>query len=271
MGPTRYSDLNEVLAALVDGARAALGADLVGAYLGGSFALGDADEHSDVDFVVITSDEITDAQLEALQWRHARLYELEPPWAQHLEGSYVPLERFRRLDPSRTQFWFLDNGARELVRDDHCNTAVTRWVLRAHGVTLVGPPPASLVEPVSADELRREAVVTMRVYAEWAPEPTKTGDMSQWKQPYLVLTCCRLLATLALGKVVSKCAAAEWAAAAALDPEWRDLIERAQEDRPDPWGRVRRSAEPALAQRTLAFVDYALQKTKGPLRGPSVQ
>ena len=46
-GPTPYSDLNDVLRELLAGAREALGANFCGLYLQGSFAVGDADEHSD--------------------------------------------------------------------------------------------------------------------------------------------------------------------------------------------------------------------------------
>jgi predicted nucleotidyltransferase len=267
---TGFTDLDSMLEKFVEGARGALGTNFVGAYLGGSFALGDADEHSDVDFIVVTANDVTDQQLARLQELHSRLYELDVPWAQHLEGSYVPRQRFAHVDPDRAQFLFLDNGARRLEWDAHCNTAVTRRVLRERGVSLAGPDPASLVAPVSTADLRDEAVRAAREYAEWAPEPTNTGDMSEWKQPYLVLTFCRILLVLATGEVVSKRRAGEWAIGA-LDPEWRDLIRRALADRPDPWGRVHRSADPALAARTLAFVEYALGTTKGPFRGPSVR
>jgi hypothetical protein len=267
VGLTQYADLDAVLLRFVDGVRTVLGANFVGAYLVGSFALGDADEHSDVDFLVLTETEVSDEELAGLQALHGTLNDLDVGWAQHLEGSYVPRDRFRELDPSRAPFLFIDNGARELAWDNHCNTAVMRWVLREHGVTLAGPDPQSLVDPVAADALRREAAATMRAYADWARDLT---EMSQWTQPYLVLTCCRVLATLVLGEVISKRAAVEWAARA-LDPLSRDLIERAHTDRPDPWGRVHRTADPALVERTLAFVHYALETTKGPVRGPSVQ
>ena len=49
--PTPYQDLNVVLTRLVGGVQTALGATFVGAYLQGSFAVGDFDEHSDVDFI----------------------------------------------------------------------------------------------------------------------------------------------------------------------------------------------------------------------------
>jgi predicted nucleotidyltransferase len=62
--------LNAVIAELVSGAREILGENFCGAYLQGSFAVGDADEHSDVDFLVVVHDELTDAQQAALEALH---------------------------------------------------------------------------------------------------------------------------------------------------------------------------------------------------------
>src|SRR5207248_7732979 len=92
-------ELNAILREFVESVRAILGDNFCGAYLQGSFALGDADEDSDVDFIIVTHDEVTDAQLHALRDMHRRIYELPSPWAQHLEGSYVTKERLRRVDP----------------------------------------------------------------------------------------------------------------------------------------------------------------------------
>jgi len=254
----RPEELNRVLDRLVEGARAALGDNLVGLYLQGSFALGEGDEHSDVDFVALTSDELSDEETRALQELHGRLFDDGSEWARHLEGSYAPAERFRRVDPERRPFLFLDNGARELVLDGHCNSAVVRWVVREHGIALFGPEPAELVDPVAADDLRREARVALHEYAEWASEPSgDVGLMSRWKQPYLVLTFCRILATLATGKVMSKGAAAAWAEKA-LDPRWRPLVRRAIADRPDPWRRVHEPSSDELVRDTLAFAAYAV-------------
>jgi len=52
--PTVYPKLNALLEELVSSVRAILGANFCGAYLQGSFAVGDADVHSDVDFIVAT-------------------------------------------------------------------------------------------------------------------------------------------------------------------------------------------------------------------------
>jgi predicted nucleotidyltransferase len=261
-GPTIYPELNAVLRELVESAQAILAESFCGAYLQGSFALGDADEESDVDFLVVTHDEVTDAQAAELQAMHRRIYALETPWAQHLDGSYPPRESLRRVDPARTPWLYLDNGATELVRDDHCNTAVVRWTLREHGVVLAGPPAETLVDPVSADELRNEMLTAARDWAEWAREPHPrfgAGAMSQRQQSLLVLSFCRILHTLASGRVTSKPEAGGWALQA-LDPEWTSLIRQALDDRPDQWGQVHRQADERAVERTLAFVDYALAR-----------
>jgi predicted nucleotidyltransferase len=264
--PTPFRELNDVLAELVAGARAALGDAFCGAYLVGSFALGDADEHSDVDFVVVVEREPSPDEEAALQRLHARLWELSTPWAQHLEGSYVPRETLRRPEPGRP-FLFLDNGARRLVRDPHCNSAYTRWSLRERGVALAGPPPEGLVAPVSDGELRAEAAERIADYAAWAHEldAQRAADplaFSRWAQPYLVLTLCRLLRTLGEARIGSKREAAGWALRT-LEPRWHPLIERALADRPDPWRRVHEPAPPDAAAETVAFADAAAAQAAG--------
>ena len=246
-----------MLGELVAGARGVLGDTFCGAYLHGSFATGDADEFSDVDFVIVAHDELDPWQVDGLQSLHRRLHALERAWAQHLEGSYIPRGHLRRMDWTHRPFLFLDNGAEELVWDSHCNTAVVRWLLREHGVILSGPDPKTLVEPVSAADLRREARVRVQEYADWAAESSAAVPMSRWAQPYLVLTFCRLLFTLVEGRVAAKREAADWALRA-LDEEWASLIRRAVADRADPWGRVHQPAERDLVERTLRFADYAV-------------
>lgn len=257
--PTRFGDLNAVLCELTTSARAILGANFCAAYLQGSFALGDADTHSDVDFVIVTHDELSDEHLAALQRMHARIHALDVPWAKHLEGSYIPKDRLRRVDPSRAQFLYLDNGASELVWDSHCNTAVVRWTLREHGIVLAGPEPQSLIEPVSSTQLRAEALAGVREYSDWAPEPTSAGPMSRWKRPYLVLTFCRLLFTLAEGYVTSKREAGEWALRT-LGAEWEGLVRAALDDRADSWARVHQPADPEAIDRTLALARCAQEQ-----------
>ena len=91
-----FSELRTVLVALRDGVRSVLGENLVGFYLQGSFALGDGDAYSDLDFVVVTHDDVDNAVESALNAMHGRLHDRPETWAQHIEGSYAPAAVIRR-------------------------------------------------------------------------------------------------------------------------------------------------------------------------------
>lgn len=71
---TPFQELDRVVADLAIGAHEALADNFCGAYLQGSFALGYADEYSDVDFLVVTKGELTASEQGALQALHQRLY-----------------------------------------------------------------------------------------------------------------------------------------------------------------------------------------------------
>jgi hypothetical protein len=141
-----------------------------------------------------------------------------------------------------------------------------RWSLRERGVVLAGPAPATLVDPVSSEDLRAEALTAMQEAAAWASESVaryRGGDVlafSRWKQRYLVLSFCRYLHTLDSGTVSSKREAGEWALWH-LDSRWRRLIRRALDDRPRPWERVREPAEADAVAETMQFVDHAVGQT----------
>jgi len=248
--------LNAVLGEFVTSLRSLLGANFLAAYLQGSFAVGDWDMHSDVDFLVAVEDDPPDAQLPALQALHARIHELDSTWAKHLEGSYFPRNVLRHLEPGSGPLLYLDNGSRELVRSQHDNTQVVRWMTRQHGIALAGPPATELIDPVAADDLRAEVRATMREWAEEIFSGRYTLD-NRWAQPFAVLSYCRMLHSLASGQVLSKPAGAAWAQAN-LDPRWGDLIRRAWADRPNPSQKVRQPADPDAVAATLDFIRYAL-------------
>ena len=142
--PTPYKDLNTVLEDLVTSVQAILQDNFIGAYLQGSFAIGDFDEHSDVDFIIVTERELSDSEITALQTMHGRIYDIDIEWAKHLEGSYFPRAILRDYTNSGSDIWFLNHGSREIELSDHCNTVVVRWVLREWGVTLAGVAPVHI-------------------------------------------------------------------------------------------------------------------------------
>lgn len=257
MPPTPYPDLNAVLRDLTESLQTILGPHLVGVYLQGSFAGGDFDQHSDVDYIIVIQQELSEAQVAALQSMHARIYDLDCAWAQHLEGSYFPKETLRLPPQPGKTLWYLDNGARQLVRSVHCNTLVVRWQFRQQGIALLGPPPTALLDPIPVADLRREILAVMH---DWGGEILANPEHfnNRFYQGFIVLSFCRMLHSLHslhTGAIQSKRRGAEWAKAA-LDPSWHDLIDRTWATRPVPEVSVRTPADPVDFQRTLAFVRY---------------
>jgi predicted nucleotidyltransferase len=256
MHPTRFPDLNEVLTALVARARARLGEQLVAAYLSGSFALGDGDADSDVDFMFVVENDIDDATTgAALQEIHREIYSMPSEWARHLEGSYIPRAVLRQHADTGQPLFYIDNGSRTFERSTHDNTRVVRWVTREHGVTLYGPEPRLLIDPVPEAVLKGEVRAVMR---DWGDVMRADPDQvdTAWYQPFAVLSYCRMLHTLVSGRITSKPAAVRWALQT-LDPVWGDLISQAWADRSGQWARVRERARPGSVARTLAFIDFA--------------
>lgn len=252
VGTPSARDLAEVLDALDTGARSALGEGHLATYLVGSFALGDADAHSDVDFLVVTRRPPGPLEEAALAALHARLPDLGPGWAEHLEGSYAPLPDLANPTTVGRRWLYVDNGSRELTLSAHDDTAHARWVLREHGHLVGGSDVRDQVVPISAGMLFAEAVGLSRQLAA-AVEDDPLALASAWSQPQVVLTMCRVLHTAHEGRVTSKEASARWALDV-VPAAWHDLVLDALADRPDPWARVHRPADPERASRIRAFV-----------------
>ena len=248
--PTQFDELNAVLRELTERAAGILGDNFVGAYLQGSFAVGDADAMSDCDFLIPTHGPVTAAQEQGLRALHREFPARAEHWAQHLEGSYPPAGELRTLDALDRDWLYVDHGHTEMEWSTHCNTEVVRWSLRECGVILAGPDPKSLVDEVPPGVLRSK----MRALI-----PRLLPDMQawisldvSWAQRYAVATTCRMLHTLDNGRVSSKKAAMIWGRDR-LDPRWSPLIQNALDSRFAQWDAP---SNPDLLAETLAFVEY---------------
>lgn len=260
MFPTPDPELNALLNELVTGIQSILGKNFIAAYLQGSFAVGDWDAHSDVDFLVATDHEVAEADVPALQELHVKLYAQKSAWAQHLEGSYFPKDLLKQGDPAKTPILYLDNGSTQFEKSNHDNSLVVRWVVRERGIPLFGPDAKELIDLISANALRDEVRGVMR---QWG-EDILTGHWqvkNRWAQPFAVLSYCRMLHTLETGQIASKRAGAEWAQTA-LESGWQDVIQRAWDERPDPWAKVHQAADPKDIENALAFILYALGQSQ---------
>lgn len=185
-------------------------------------------ERSDIDFVVVTAGILADAPVAALAALHADLAATRVPWGAELEGSYISQAALRRHDPAQSRYPSIERGETLHVVEHASGGMIQRYLLREHGIVLAGPPPATWIDPISADDLRHDVRAIAR---EWLtrlhadPGPLRHRGY----QAYTVLTLCRMLYTLEFGTIVSKPAAARWAQQA-LGPRWAPLIARALAD-----------------------------------------
>lgn len=249
--PTPYPAVNAVLRRLRDDLHATLGAALTGLYVHGSLALGDFNpQRSDIDFVAATGGELGPAQQDTLAAMHRRLTGSGLPWADRLEGSYIPVVTLRRYDPAQSHHPALRVDGVFAVDGHGSDWVIQRHVIREWGIVLSGPPPQALIDPVTPHALRAAA---RGILAEWwAPQLVEHFRLaSDEYQAYAVLTMCRSLYTVAQGAVTGKHVAAQWAAAAA--PAWWPLIERAL-----AWGH---GMTLDARDETLAFIRYTLEAT----------
>jgi hypothetical protein len=156
--------------------RAILGADLIGVYAGGSWALGAYEPgRSDLDVAVVVRKEVTDGLADRIveTLRHealpcpARGLELvvytaaaagaattEPGFELNLNTGADMTFRAEREPKPGARHWF----------------AIDRSVLARHGVALLGPPAEDVFVAIPAWELRPLLAEVLRWYERHAPE-----------------------------------------------------------------------------------------------------
>ena len=256
--PTAYPDVNTLLTELLKNIQAVLGNHFIGMYLDGSLTSGDFDLASDIDFVVVTDEDIFGDLFLALQAMHERIAAIDTPLAIQLEGSYISKHAVRRYDPEHALHPNIERGEGEQLKmADHSEPwSIHRYVLCQRGITITGPAPQTLIDPVSPDELRQAMLPTLHG---WAKHILNHPDEINGRgyQSYTVLTLCRILYTLQTGDVASKPAAARWAKET-LGEKWASIIDRALIGRKNGGLAI----DPEDVTATLDFIRYAIESSQ---------
>ncbi|MFL6208979.1 MAG: aminoglycoside adenylyltransferase domain-containing protein [Pyrinomonadaceae bacterium] len=228
------ADITELLNALLAGVQQRLKDNLVGVYLRGSLALGDfIPETSDVDVLAVTERPVDDAEFADLATLHTQLATLANPYANRHEIAYIDRAALRQFQPglrhpSRGQ------GETLVWTEHHANWILERWAVREHGVTLLGPAPQTLIDPISPGELDQAVRARLLDWVDWAQNLADPD----WRAPrraaatYVVETMCRTLYALACAELPSKPQAVAWALEILPEP-WRSTVARSQQWRTD--------------------------------------
>ena len=255
ISPTPYPDVHEILGLLLAKVKEILQDQFVGMYMFGSLATGDFDQHSDIDVLFVTKDEINADVFSSLQGMHAQLACIDSPWSTQLEVSYIPQKALRHFDPADSFHPHLDRGGGETLHwmAHESNWIIQRHILRERGIILAGPAPRSLIDPISASDLRQAVVNVLPLWAKPILEdPLQIHNRGY--QSYVVLSLCRMFYTLQCGTIISKRGAADWAQDS-LNKQWAPLIARAWLGRQNAGS----DAEPEDVEGTLNFLRHTLE------------
>ncbi|GHO98419.1 hypothetical protein KSF_084670 [Reticulibacter mediterranei] len=251
--PTPNADVNMLLLTLLARMQTILKNRLVGFYLHGSLSLGDFDpEASDVDFLVVTTEELRGEILDELHTMHNEIAASGLRYANSLEGSYISCAALRQYDPRNARHPAISVNRQLQVKHHKSSWIIDRYIVREYGIILWGPSPKTLINPISPQQLREAVYVLLDEY--WTKQNTEPEEWSPLHyQAYAVLSMCRVLYTLQYGTIIPKPQAAAWAIQT-LEPAWKPLIERALS-----WRHQHEKDDPT---ETLAFVRYMINRSK---------
>jgi predicted nucleotidyltransferase len=216
--PTVAALLEELVADI----RAALGDDLMGLYLYGSYVSGGFDPRvSDLDLLAVTSREADTIDLEGLGATHRAFARRHPEWIDRIETVYIGQDALRSFRTSPDRLAVISPGEPFHLRDEPPLEWVQNWYLvRETGVVLFGPPAESLIPQIEWAEFAEAS----RRYAAGIGKKS-LDDFSPSYLAYTVLTMCRAQQTVESDTYGSKQEAAAWAKE--RHPESATLIDEA--------------------------------------------
>jgi len=251
-----HPEIARLIEDLVAGVRDALGDNFVGFYLCGSLALGGFDpETSDVDILVVTARPPSDAEYGAI----SALHELIPADGNRYEipydVAYIDRATLRRFIPGQTHVKI--GHGEPLHRADHRpNWVLERWTVRERGVTLLGPDPKTLIDPIERDEIREAVREELKErLRHWTDGSWPREEIAhRGAQAFEVETVCRALFTLDSGGLPTKPQAVAWALET-LPERWHALIEWAQTNRGDM------ARNEGKVEEAIGFLRWAVQRS----------
>jgi hypothetical protein len=250
--PTAYADINELLELLLLSMQKILGKKLVGLYLHGSLVIGDFDPTiSDIDLVAALASDLDDKEFEALQKMHYDFAHQHKEWDDRIEVCYISLAALQTVKTRTSHVANISPGEPFHKRETSIEWLTSWYAVRETSITLFGPAPKTIIEPVSKDEFIEAIRTHTKEWDEWI------HDMHNRKsQAFVILTMCRALYTLKYGEQVSKKQAAVWAEKEF--PEWASLIQNALLWR-EEW-RDEDVDHEATFPDTLRFVRFAIRE-----------
>ncbi|WP_203247712.1 aminoglycoside adenylyltransferase domain-containing protein [Sporosarcina beigongshangi] len=204
---------------------------LEGFYLQGSIAL-DAyvKDSSDIDFIAIINRRLSGGEAEILAEIHREIASTYPK--SEMDGVYLMWEDIGILDAAEMNYPYYNEG--RLSYGAYFN-AITWWILKKHGINIIGPQPTALNFEIGPQHLVEYVVENMKTY--WAGRIEKieqamenmyqfTTEEIDVEIEWSVLGLLRQYYTLKEHAIISKLGAGEYAMMH-MPAEWHPVIQEA--------------------------------------------
>lgn len=186
-----------------------------------------------------------------MQVLHHELITDHAVWDDRIEVAYLSVIALKTYRRYRSKIGIISPGEPFHVKEAGNDWLMNWYFVRELGVTMYGPSPKTLIDPITKEELLR----AVREHAEDWREYIKHVQ-SRGSQAYAILTLCRALCTLKKGALVSKKQAALWAEKEFT--EWSSLITNAVLWCIAPRGE--QADHEATLPETHRFVDFAIRE-----------
>jgi predicted nucleotidyltransferase len=256
MDQLQSSSVKKLVDFLLSRQKEILGDNLVGLYLYGSLVTGDFDENvSDVDMLAAMKADVTSEEAEKLKEMHIRLAEGMPEWNDRVEVQYLSLRGLKTFRTESTNIAAISPGESFHIIEGNSDWLVNWYMVREKGLTVLGPPPSSIIDPIS----QQEFINTIRQHLLWWKDYVRKMPTHPGSQAYTVMTMCRAYYSIIHGEQVSKLKAAKWCED--QFPQWTPLIEKAIVWRQNQ--HINRSEDAESAPETIKFVAFMLEQMKG--------
>src|SRR6266568_3171322 len=143
--PTPYADINELLEILLSEMQKILGEKLISFYLYGSLVI------SDIDLVAALASDLDDKEFEALQKMHVDFAYQHKEWDDRIEVCYISIAALQTVKTGTSQVANISPGEPFHKRETSIEWLISWYVVRETSITLFGPSPKTIIEPISKD------------------------------------------------------------------------------------------------------------------------
>lgn len=194
---------------------------MTGFYLHGSLALNVFDPaQSDVDFVAVVSRSCTAPDIDHLAAIHRQIEQDYPKWP--MQGSYLLPGDLGQPRSAPSPHY---SDANLMSNRTDSENPVTWWLLKQHGIRLLGPAPEQLAYPLDRAALNAWLLGNLNSYwRSFTRDPRRIAWlMADYGVQWAVLGVLRQFYTLHEGEITSKLGAGVYGLET-LPPRWHRLI-----------------------------------------------